>query len=126
VRVGGRTLTLDEVEHEIVRTRFREPRIHFALVCASRSCPALRPTAYTGAFLDAQLDSAAREFVLDPARNRFTPENGRIRVSKIFDWYAKDFGGVPGSGAWTRLYGPERREPPSPRAPESTHLRCAP
>jgi hypothetical protein len=106
--VLGAARTLDEMEHEILRKRFREPRIHFALVCASRSCPALRPTAYTGAFLDAQLDSAAREFILDPTRNRFEPENGTIRISKIFDWYAKDFAGKGrGDEAWIRLYGPK-------------------
>jgi Protein of unknown function, DUF547 len=106
-RIGGAERTLDEIEHEILRRRFREPRIHFALVCASRSCPALRSSAYRGAFLDAQLDSAAREFLLDPTRNRFEPENGRIRISKIFDWYGKDFRGVYHEEALVRLYGPE-------------------
>jgi len=107
-RIGGAERTLDEIEHEILRRRFREPRIHFALVCASRSCPALRSSAYRGAFLDAQLDSAAREFLLDPTRNRFGPENGRIRISKIFDWYGKDFTGVYHDEALARLYGDEK------------------
>ena len=106
-RIGGAERTLDEIEHEILRRRFREPRIHFALVCASRSCPALRSSAYRGAFLDAQLDSAAREFLLDPTRNRFEPENGRIRISKIFDWYGTDFINVSHDPALTRLYGEE-------------------
>lgn len=106
-RISGAERTLDEIEHEILRKRFREPRIHFALVCASRSCPALRPAAYRGAFLDAQLDSAARSFVRDPARNRFEPMDGWIRISKIFDWYPKDFVGARDE-TLERTYGPER------------------
>ena len=107
-RIAGAERSLDEMEHEILRKRFREPRIHFALVCASRSCPALRPTAYQGAFLDAQLDSAARAFVRDPALNRFEPTDGTIRISKIFDWYAKDFAGLVKDETLERLYGSER------------------
>ena len=107
-RIAGRDRTLDDIEHGILRKRFREPRIHFALVCASRSCPALRPVAYVGAFLDAQLDSAERAFVLDPSRNRARPEEGRIRLSKIFDWYAKDFVGVARDSTLERLHGRER------------------
>lgn len=105
--VAGRSLSLDEIEHEILRKEFREPRIHFALVCASKSCPALRSTPFEAAFLDAQLDSAAREFVLDPSRNDFTPRNGAIRISKIFDWYKKDFVGVYSDATFERLYGKE-------------------
>jgi hypothetical protein len=107
-RILGTSRTLDEIEHEILRKRFREPRVHFALVCASRSCPALRPSAYAGPFLGAQLDSAARAFILDPARNRFAPEEGRVRISKIFDWYGRDFASVARDDALFRLYGSER------------------
>jgi len=105
--VGGRTVTLDQIEHDILRKEFHEPRIHFALVCASKSCPALRPKEFRADFLDAQLDSAAREFVLDPSRNDFTPRNGAIRISKIFDWYKKDFVGVYSDATYERLYGKE-------------------
>ena len=107
-RIAGAERSLDDMEHEILRKRFREPRVHFALVCASRSCPALRPTAYRSAFLDAQLDSAARAFVRDPALNRFEPTDGTIRISKIFDWYAKDFAGLVKDETLERLYGPDR------------------
>lgn len=106
-RIAGADRSLDEIEHEILRKRFREPRIHFALVCASRSCPALRPTAYRSRFLDAQLDSAAREFLLDSTRNRFDPAEGRVRISKIFDWYGGDFAGMARDSVLVRLYGPE-------------------
>ena len=107
-KIAGEERTLDEIEHEILRKRFREPRIHVALVCASRSCPALRASAYRGGFLDAQLDSAAREFVFDTTRNRFQPEKGRVFLSKIFDWYAKDFVGASRDSTLERRYGAER------------------
>ncbi len=94
VRAAGQTLTLDDVEHEIVRKRFREPRIHFALVCAALSCPPLRPEAYTGARLEAQLDEQTRLFVLaTPAANRVDPATRTLHLSPIFDWYRADFGG---------------------------------
>ena len=105
--VAGRSVSLDEVEHDILRKEFHEPRIHFALVCASKSCPALRSLEVRGDSLDAQLDSAAREFVLDPSRNDFTPRDGAIRISKIFDWYGKDFVGVYSDPTFERLYGRE-------------------
>lgn len=105
--VGGRSLTLDKIEHDVLRKEFREPRVHFALVCASKSCPALQRLPFLGVTLDAQLDSAAREFVLDPSRNDFTPRDGAIRVSKIFDWYGKDFVGVYSDSTFERLYGRE-------------------
>jgi hypothetical protein len=105
--VAGRLVTLDQIEHEILRKGFREPRIHFALVCASKSCPALQAHAFAGKSLDAQLDGAAREFVLNPSRNDFTPRDGAIRISKIFDWYGKDFVGVYSDPTFERLYGRE-------------------
>lgn len=98
VRAGGRRLTLDEVENEIVRKQFHEPRIHFALVCAALSCPPLRAEAYVGARLDAQLDEQARVFLLHtPAGNRVDVAARRLYVSPIFDWYRQDFGGSDAS-----------------------------
>jgi Protein of unknown function, DUF547 len=94
VQVGGKTYTLDEVENAIVRKQFREPRIHFALVCAAMSCPPLRSEAYTGAKLDAQLDSQARSFILDEARGSWVDvKKAVVHASRIFDWYKDDFGG---------------------------------
>ncbi|MEM1096648.1 MAG: DUF547 domain-containing protein [Bacteroidota bacterium] len=91
--VGGEVVTLDHVEHGIIRERFDEPRIHFALVCAALSCPPLRREAYVGDRLDAQLDDQARTFLANPDRNVVEPEEGVIRVSKIFKWFEEDFGG---------------------------------
>jgi hypothetical protein len=94
VKAGGKTYSLDEVENEIIRKQWREPRIHFALVCAAMSCPPLRSEAYTGAKLDAQLESQGRLFVLDAARgSRVDVPNATVYLSKIFDWYKEDFGG---------------------------------
>ncbi len=92
VVVGGETLSLDEVEHGIIRERFDEPRVHFALVCAARSCPPLRAEAYTGDRLGAQLDDQARRFLHDSAKNRVPASEETIRLSKIFDWFGGDFG----------------------------------
>ncbi len=92
--VAGETWTLDEIEHEVIRVRFDEPRIHFALVCAAIGCPPLRAEAYTGARLDEQLDEQARRFLLDaPEKNRVDIEDGTLYLSPIFDWYEDDFGG---------------------------------
>jgi hypothetical protein len=92
-RVGGRTYTLDQIEHEIIRPEFGEPRIHFALVCAAVGCPALRREAYTGERLEAQLDDQARRFLLrSPERNRVDLAARAVHLSPIFRWYRQDFG----------------------------------
>jgi hypothetical protein len=94
VRAGGRTYHLDHVEHEIIRKQFREPRIHFALVCAAQGCPPLRTEAYAGARLEAQLDDQARAFLLrSPAHNRVDLATRTVYLSPLFDWDQDDFGG---------------------------------
>ncbi|MEL6713974.1 MAG: DUF547 domain-containing protein, partial [Planctomycetota bacterium] len=85
-------LTLDEIEHEILRPVFRDARVHAAVNCASVSCPPLRAEAYRGKDLDEQLDEQVREWLADPTRNQLTPKGGKIRVSEIFDWFDEDFG----------------------------------
>lgn len=90
-RAAGKTLSLDDIEHRILRERFREPRIHFAIVCASRSCPVLRREAYRGRDLDAQLDDAARTFLRDPSRNRYDHGSRTFLASRIFEWFRGDF-----------------------------------
>lgn len=91
-RVGGRTLSLDQIEHEIVRKTFAEPRIHAALNCASVSCPSLRAEAYRAEVLDRQLDEQMRAFVNDPSRNRIDAASGEVALSSLFDWFNGDFG----------------------------------
>jgi len=89
-RVGGASMTLDDMEQ---RARsFSDPRVHFALVCASTSCPKLQPFAYTGSDLDKQLDRAARDFLADPSRGlRLDRLRNEIFLSSLFKWYAGDF-----------------------------------
>ena len=99
VELLGATRTLDDVEHGLVRggVGAGEPRVHFALNCASIGCPALRPEAYRGDVLDAQLADQARRFLSDRTRNRWDAAANRLAVSKIFDWYADDFARAAGS-----------------------------
>ena len=87
--VAGHELTLDEIEHNILRPFFRDPRIHFAVNCASLSCAPLPPWAFDGAVLDAQLDERTRFFLTNPANARV--EGGQLVLSRYFDWYAEDF-----------------------------------
>lgn len=87
--VAGEERSPDEIEHQILRKKFHDPRIHFALVCASTSCPKLRREAYVPDRLDQQLDEAARAFINDPARNRI--DDQQVALSQIFQWFAEDF-----------------------------------
>lgn len=104
VRAGGRELTLDEVEHEIIRREFDEPRIHVALVCAAIGCPPLRNEAFVASRLDAQLDEQARRFISDATKNRVDVAARTVYGSPIFTWYREDFGDtLAGVGAfWAR------------------------
>lgn len=93
VRAGGRTLTLDQVEHDIIRREFDEPRIHFALVCAALGCPPLRSAAYVGARLDAQLNEQGHLFIRrSPSKNRVDVASRTVHVSLVFTRYREDFG----------------------------------
>lgn len=95
VRLWGRTMTLDDLEHGIIRKDYAEPRTHFALNCASRSCPALPGRAFRADELDRQLDRAGKAFLADSTRNRFDPAKRHAKLSAIFKWFADDFGGSP-------------------------------
>jgi len=97
--VADTVRSLDDIEHQIIRKRFDEPRIHFALVCAAVSCPRLRQDAYTGETLDAQLDDQARVFLHTDGKNEVpaADEEGVIRLSRIFKWFDEDFGGSKAS-----------------------------
>ena len=89
----GQERSLDDIEHDMIRApgAFDDPRIHAAVVCASIGCPMLRAEAFVAEHLDAQLDDGLRRFLGDATRNRFDAASGRLLVSKIFDWYGKDF-----------------------------------
>lgn len=89
IKLGGKTYTLNILENEIIRKRFNEPRIHFALNCASKSCPVLLNRAYTPSKLYGQLTSQTKRFLKDTSKNQLSGKS--IKISKIFDWYKADF-----------------------------------
>jgi hypothetical protein len=92
VKVAGRALSLDNIEHDILRPIYKDPRIHYAVNCASYGCPNLQRDAFTGATLDDQLDAGARAFINHPRGLRV--EAGRVMASSIYDWFQSDFGGT--------------------------------
>jgi len=83
---------MNQIEHETIRAKFKDARAHFALNCASGSCPILRTEAYEPGKLSAQLDDQARQFLGDNARNSFDLATKTASLSAIFSWYEKDFG----------------------------------
>ena len=88
----GKDVTLDQIEHEILRVEFNEPRIHSAINCASLGCPDLRDTVYTAEGLDFQLDESSVNFVNDKNKGVWVSPDGKtIKVSKIFKWFGEDF-----------------------------------
>jgi uncharacterized protein DUF547 len=89
----GEPAYLDLIEHEMLRKEgvYDEPRVHVAVVCASIGCPMLRNEAFRAETLDAQLEDAMRRFLSDRTRNRYDPQKGRLEVSRIFEWYGRDF-----------------------------------
>jgi hypothetical protein len=90
--LGGLELSLDDIEHRILRPVFRDPRVHYAVNCASIGCPNLRSEAFTGAKLSSQLEAGARAYVNNP-RGASSSQNGLV-VSSIYDWFKADFGGT--------------------------------
>lgn len=88
--LAGRIIDLYDLEREII-IPFDEPRIHFAIVCASTSCPKLTTEAYTASSLERQLDKNTRAFINNMAKNRFDKNHKVGRISKIFDWFPEDF-----------------------------------
>jgi len=101
----GRSFTLDRIEHETLRKpgAYDEPRVHYAVNCASVGCPMLREEAYVAERLDRQLEEQAERFLGDRTRNRYNPDSGRLEVSRIFDWFKEDwtsgYRGYDGNGA---------------------------
>ncbi len=113
-RVGGKDYTLDDIEHKIIRPTYKEPRIHFALVCAAMGCPPLRREAYTGARLESQLENQGAEFLLrSPTKNRVDVAGKTFYHSMIFGYYKGDFGGTVAAAGkyaarWFPVGSPER------------------
>ena len=91
--IGGHSYTLNQIEHDILRAQLKEPRIHYALVCAAKSCPPLRAEAYESERIQAQLDDQARLFLA--TQNHFDPIASKAELSSILKWYGSDFGATP-------------------------------
>lgn len=91
IEIGGRKYSLNQIEHEIIRKEFDEPRIHMALVCAARSCPPLRAEAYSSTALEDQLHENSKAFIHDKTKNYYDRETNTLYVSELFSWYGSDF-----------------------------------
>ncbi len=97
--VGGKKYSLNQIEHAILRPEFAEPRIHFALVCASVGCPLLRRGAYFPESVRTQLEADASRFIHNPDKVRYDAQKKTLYLSKIFKWYEEDFVKAAGSVA---------------------------
>lgn len=95
ITIDQKTVSLDYIEHSILRPTFKDPRVHFAVNCASKSCPPLLSKPYLGETLDGQLDKATRAFVNDSEKNYL--QDRTLYVSKIFKWFSGDFDDDPAS-----------------------------
>lgn len=91
VRLFGKKQTLDHIEHDLLRPKYKDPRVHFGVNCASIGCPALRADAFQASMLDAQLDEQGRIFLRDTTKNRLDANNKTLYLSEIFDWFKDDF-----------------------------------
>ena len=119
IKLLGTEMSLDNVEHDTLRAkgRFEDPRIHFAVNCASVGCPMLREEAFVAERLEAQLDEQALRFMSDRSRNRYA--DGKLELSKIFDWYGGDFKlghkGIASLAAFAARYANQLADAPADR-----------
>jgi len=104
VRVHGKTMSLDDLEKKVILPTFKDPRVHVGLVCAAESCPPILPRAYLADDVETLLEENMKRFVNDPTRNPIDVKNRKLVVSKIFDWYADDFGGKDKIAAYVDRY----------------------
>lgn len=92
IKIGSNTYSLNHIEHKIIRPVFKEPRIHFACVCAAKSCPKLANIAYTSSNLNSLLNTQTKYFINNKSKNEIADKT--LKVSQLFNWYASDFGDV--------------------------------
>jgi Protein of unknown function, DUF547 len=100
IKVAGEEMSFNHLEKDVIRSKFSDPRVHFALNCASRSCPPLNSEAFRGDKLDAQLEKLARSFVNSENGVNYSAEKKSAELSAIFDWYKDDFKGEGGPVAF--------------------------
>lgn len=99
---AGKNVSLDELEKKLLNPRAKDPRTHFVLVCGAVGCPILEGQPYAGGSLEARFDAATRRYLASPAGAQV--ESGALKLSKIFDWYAADFGGEAGAVAFVKKH----------------------
>lgn len=104
ITVAGKQMSFNGLESDLIRPRFKEPRIHFALNCASISCPPLFNEPFDGKKLNAQLDGLAKRFVNSDSGVRMAADGNSVQLSKIFDWYKDDFAASGGAVAFINKY----------------------
>lgn len=104
VRLWGEKVTLDHVEHDLLRPKFNDPRVHFAVNCASIGCPNLRNEAFRAADLENQLEDQTQKFLRDNTRNRLDAESKTLHISPIFKWFEEDF--IKESGSVEKFVAP--------------------
>ncbi len=92
ITIGNKKYSLNNIENDIIRPQFKDPRIHFAVNCAAKSCPPLQNRAFFGKSLNSQLEAATKNFINNT--NFITVAPSKLTLSRIFDWYAKDFGNI--------------------------------
>ncbi len=97
---AGETVSLNHLEHEVIRPTFEEPRVHVALVCAAKSCPSIRPEAYVGDRLESQLEDQARLFANSEDHVRYSATENRVELNPILDWYSEDWDPAGGYLEW--------------------------
>ncbi len=117
IKVAGDQMSFNHLEKDIIRPKFNEPRVHFALNCASRSCPPLNEEPFRGAKLDAQLEKLATAFVNSKNGVDYMPEKNTAALSAIFNWYKDDFKAGGGPVAFIN----QRRNPPLPNDVKITY-----
>ena len=121
--VAGKRLSQDDIEHEILRKQFKDPRIHFAIICASLGCPPLPRLAYTEGNVQARLEEETRKYLNSPRGTRIDRAENTLHMSKLFDWFATDFIQKSGSTlAFMRLYLNEETLSFSERDPKISYL----
>jgi hypothetical protein len=110
ITAAGRQVSLNDLEHKILRPVFKEPRIHFAIVCASISCPVLRSQPFRASPLQRQLEDAAQDFINNPTKVRWNANEKKLEISKIFDWFSEDFASFADE-SWVKHYSKKQAGP---------------
>ena len=119
-RVAGQSVTLDQLEKKILNPLAKDPRTHMVLVCGAVGCPILESKPYQGSELGSRMDAASKRYLA--SRHGAVAEDGKIALSRIFDWYKADFGGEAGALAFARRHLAESESKKIGAAPQVSYL----